>query len=94
MVPSDAAKLRARAAEFDRDADYHARDVARYAGSAAHFRKHGYLEHARVFEIQQRAAERCEEKALLRAFGCRIAAARLEHAAARTAALAEIGRAA
>lgn len=87
MTPSNAAKLRARATEYDRDADFHARDVARYAKDAAVFRKNGDFERARVAEINQHAAERCEEKALLRALGARLAAARLEHAEARTKAL-------
>jgi hypothetical protein len=87
-------QLRLEAESHMRDADFHANDAAKHSGRASHLRKTGDVEGARVAEIQQQAAERCEERALFRAMGCRLAASAIEHQAARTAALTEIGRAA
>lgn len=85
-----ALELRARAAAFDDVADRLAEIACRLSGELAGLRKRGAWETAKVVEIRLRAAIRGEERALFRAMGCRLAAARLEHAEARTAALVEI----
>ena len=82
-----ASTLRARAAAFDAAADRLAEVSCRLSGELAHQRKVGAWETARVTEIRLRAATRGEERALLRAMGCRIAASAIEHHEARTRAL-------
>lgn len=78
-----AALLRARAADFDDAADRLAEVACRLTGKLTRLRKVGAWETARGVEIRLRAAIRGEDRALLRAMGCRLAAARLEHAEAR-----------
>lgn len=90
MTASDASTLRTRAAAFDDVADKLAEVVCTLTGKLTHLRKVGAWETARVVEIRLRAAIRGEERALLRAMGCRLAASAIEHNAARTAALAEV----
>lgn len=83
-------QLRLEAARHMADANFHARDAAEWSGRAAHLRKYGPPERAREAELEQLAAERCEQRALDRAMSCKIAAATIEHSASRAAALTEI----
>jgi hypothetical protein len=85
-----ARELRTRAAAHDDVADKLAEMASTLTGKLQHLRKVGAWEEARVVEIRLSAAIRGEERALLRAMGCRLAAARIEQHAAMTAALVEV----
>lgn len=87
MTPSDAAKLRARAEHYQARADRLERICAMFAGRSAHLRKERRFSEAADAERKARRASDAEQRCLLKAFGCRIAAARLEHAEGRAKAL-------